>query len=124
MNDVVRYGSVRPPNANDGSASYADALSRWFSCPTCHQRLMLNRPQMVAHLAECGASAPAAAAPAALPSVSSASNQTAPLPAAGDPALAALRRPYFCDACQQQLHLTPTEVLRHRMAHKAADAAV
>lgn len=124
MNDVVRYGSVRPPNADGGSASYADALSRWFSCPTCHQRLMLNRPQMVAHLAECGASAPAAAAPAALPSVSSASNPTAPLPAAGDPALVALRRPYFCDACQQQLHLTPTEVLRHRMAHKAADAAV
>ena len=96
--------------------------------------MVVNRRELLAHLATCGRLV-LPAAPGQAAALSSHGTRTAGAPAAAvpapaaspaapeDPALAALRRSYVCADCGgRTLSLTPTEILRHKRTH-AADAS-
>ncbi|XP_075268591.1 putative ATP-dependent RNA helicase DHX34 isoform X2 [Opisthocomus hoazin] len=80
---------------------YADCLRTFWTCPRCDLHMPFTPLERMCHESACQ---PAEAPPEEATESASMTS--------------ALRRPYRCDVCRQDLTLTPTEILRHRKQHR------
>ncbi|XP_042296902.1 probable ATP-dependent RNA helicase DHX34 [Sceloporus undulatus] len=92
---------------------YSDCLRSFWTCPHCGLYMPFTPLERVAHEDAC--QPPDPEAKTGDPS-KEATGAVSPSPGASS----ALQQPYHCGICQQNLLLTPTEILRHRKQHQVA----
>ncbi|KAH0631464.1 hypothetical protein JD844_005796 [Phrynosoma platyrhinos] len=87
---------------------YSDCLRSFWTCPRCGLYMPFTPLERVAHEDACQPLGHEAETSMRDPS----EGDTAPV------ASSTLQQPYHCAICQQNLLLTPTEILRHRKQHQ------
>nr|XP_060639692.1 probable ATP-dependent RNA helicase DHX34 [Anolis sagrei ordinatus] len=90
---------------------YSECLRSFWTCPRCGLYMPFTPLERVAHEDTCQV-------PETETSPGDPSDDAAVAPTPGSSS--ALQQPYHCAVCQQDLLLTPTEILRHRKQHQTA----
>ncbi|XP_062891537.1 probable ATP-dependent RNA helicase DHX34 [Mobula hypostoma] len=101
VNDYLTY------NCLAGQDLYSGCLRTFWTCPCCDLRLPFTPLERWQHEAECREKVKEAEQAASDSSLGS-----------GPSANQALLKPFHCDHCQQDLLLTPTQILRHKRQHR------
>ncbi|XP_072884731.1 LOW QUALITY PROTEIN: probable ATP-dependent RNA helicase DHX34 [Hemitrygon akajei] len=101
VNDYLTY------NCLAGEDLYSGCLRTFWSCPSCDLRLPFTPFERWQHEAECKEKVKEAEQAASDGSLGS-----------GPSVSQALLQPFHCDHCQQDLLLTPTQILKHKRQHQ------
>ncbi|KAH3837771.1 probable ATP-dependent RNA helicase DHX34 [Dreissena polymorpha] len=108
INEYLTHGCL----VDDGTASvvgeFTVHMQRHWTCPRCQVSMVVAIAERLKHEALCQAQNITATQ----------QEQDAELCEAREGQVSAHRKPYYCTDCDQQLHLSVAEILKHRKTHR------
>lgn len=114
MTDFLNIGSIRNLDDESGASEY---LAKKWTCDVCGEDFYFTLPAKLEHIEFCKSEGKVKSGDSNEFLLDYEKSNFAK--SVEESGTSTLKKHYFCETCNCQLYLTPTEILKHKRSHKS-----